>query len=203
MLSNRHLRLLLFVAVAALHVLLLLLLVFNVKTTSMEAEENARVMKVTDLAEAPPPPPPEEEIPQVEAIAETLIETDTEPLQTIVAHGTITTPTVQVTAPSWDDYLPIHKVSDPPKFDERDIMSSLVYPPIALRSGIEGRVILELFVDRNGMVQRISILQENPKDRGFGEAAVKAFTDRKGTPARSNGEPVSARYRYPVTFKIK
>jgi protein TonB len=195
--SNRRLRLLLFLAVAAIHVLLLLLIAFNVQTVSMEAEENARVIKVTDLAELPPPPP--EEIPQVEAIAETLIETETEPLQIIVAHGTIT----QVSAPTWDDYLPIHKVSDPPRFDERDIMSALVFPPIALRSGIEGRVILELFVDRNGMVQRISILQENPKDRGFGEAAVKAFTGRQGSPARANGEPVSARYRYPVSFKIK
>jgi protein TonB len=82
-------------------------------------------------------------------------------------------------------------------------MKDLVYPPIALRSGIEGRVILELFVDRTGAVQKIVILQENPLDRGFGEAAVRAFTDRKGVPAYANGEPVSARYRYPVTFKLK
>lgn len=202
MLNKRSLRFLLFLAVAVLHFLLLILIAFNVKSAAIEAEENARVMKLTDLDEAPPPPPEEDEIPQVEAIAENIIETEIEPLQVIVAHGTITTPPV-VAAPSWDDYLPIHKVSDPPRFDEKDIMSSLVYPPIALRSGIEGRVILELFVDRNGEVQRISILQENPKDRGFGEAAVRAFTDRKGTPARANGEPVSARYRYPVTFKIK
>jgi len=195
MLNERYLRLLLFVAVAALHVVLLFLIAFNVNTLSQEAEENARVMKVTDLAEAPPPP--EEEIPQVEAIAETMIETDTEPVQNIVAPGSITT------APSWDDYLPIHKVSEPPRFDERDITAALVYPPIALRSAIEGRVVLELFVDRNGIVQRITVLREDPPDRGFGEAAVKAFTGKRGNPARSNGEPVSARYRYPVSFKIK
>ncbi|MDR0456251.1 MAG: energy transducer TonB [Treponema sp.] len=194
--SQRRLRLLLFLAVAAIHALLLFFIAFNVKTASQEAEENARVMKLTDLAEAPPPPP-EEELPQVEAIAETMIETDTPPLQTIVAPGSLTS------APSWDDYLPIHKVSDPPRFDEKEITAALVYPPIALRSAIEGRVILELFVDRNGLVQRITILQENPKDRGFGEAAVKAFTGRRCIPAHANGEPVSARYRYPVSFKIK
>jgi len=32
---------------------------------------------------------------------------------------------------------------------------------------------------------------------------VKVFTGRRGTPAYANGEPVSARYRYPVSFKIK
>ena len=193
--NERRLRLLLFAAVAALHVILLFAIAFNVNTTAQDGEENARVMKLTDLAEAPPPPP--EEIPQVESIAETMIETDVEPVQIVVAPGSITT------TPSWDDYLPIHKVSEPPRFDERDIMASLVYPPIALRSAIEGRVVLELFVDRNGLVQRVSILREEPPDRGFGEAAIRAFTGRRGTPAMANGEPVSSRYRYPVSFRIK
>jgi len=153
-------------------------------------------MKLTDLAEAPPPPP--EELPQVESIAETMIETDTEPLQTIVAPGSITT------AQSWDDYLPAHTVALPPRFDERDIMASLVYPPIALRSAIEGRVILELFVDRNGLVQRVIIMKEDPPDRGFGEAAIRAFTGKRGAPAHDmNGDAVSSRYRYPVSFRIK
>jgi len=194
--SQRRFRLLLFLAVAVIHVLLLFLIAFNVKTAAQEAEENARVMKLTDLAEAPPPPP--EELPMVEAIAETMIETETAPLQTIVAAGSL-----KSNDASWEDYLPIHKVSEPPRFDEREITSALMYPPIALRSAIEGRVILELFVDRNGIVQRIIILREEPKDRGFGEAAVKAFTGKRCMPAYANGEPVSARYRYPVSFKIK
>ena len=194
--NERRLRFLLFLAVAALHVILLFAIAFNVDTMSQEAEENARVMKVTDLAEAPPPPP-EKEIPQVESIAETMIETDIEPVQTIVAPGSITT------TQSWDDYLPIHKVSQPPRFDESEITSAMIYPPIAHRSGIEGRVILELFIDRNGMVQRIIILREEPLNRGFGEAAIRAFTGRRCAPAMANGEPVSTRFRYPVSFRIK
>jgi protein TonB len=192
--SENRLRLILFIAVAALHAVLILFLAVHIKPLSQEVEENARIMKITDLEEEPPP---EEELPQVEAIAENLIETDTEPLQTIVAHGSITH------SDSWDNYLPIHLVSESPRFDEREILAALVYPPIAHRAGIEGRVILELFIDRNGLVQRITILQENPKDRGFGEAAVKAFTGKRCQPAQANGEPVSARYRYPVTFKLK
>jgi len=183
----------------------------------MEQIENARVMKLTDLNEAPPPPPPPPPpnaapVPVVEEIAETMIETDVVPLQTVVAAGTITTPPVPIpaviaeieaVAPAEDDYLPMHKLSSPPHFEASSIAADLVYPPIALRSGIEGRVILELFVDRTGKVTRITILREEPANRGFGEAAVRAFTDRKGIPAISNGEPVSARYRYPVAFKIK
>jgi len=175
-----------------LHLLVIFFLVFDTERLVQEEPENARVMKLTDIDELPPPPDPE--IPQVEEIAETMIETDIPPVQTVVAAGTLITQ---------DNYLPMHQLSSPPQFDANAIASDLVYPPIALRSGIEGRVILELFVDRTGTVQRITILREDPADRGFGDAAVKAFTGRKGKPATANGEPVSARYRYPVTFRIK
>jgi protein TonB len=200
MLNEKRIRLLIFFIVAVIHIVLIFFLSFSLKVDSQAQSESARMMKLTDLSEIEPEPPPPEEVvtPMVESIAETMIETEVVPEQIVVAPGTIIT-----TAPSWDDYLPIHKVSDPPRFNERDIYADLVYPPIALRSGIAGRVILELFIDRNGHVQQILILQEEPKDRGFGDAAVKAFTGKRGTPAFANGEPVSARYRYPVSFKIK
>ena len=198
----------LFIIVAAVHIILILFLSFNIAVSPEKTPEAARIMRLTDLDELvpeppppPPPPPPEEvDIPVVEAIAETIIETDIEPEQIVVAPGTLTEP---FGPESWDDYLPIHQVSVPPQFDEREILSALIYPPIAHRSGIEGRVILELFVDRNGVVQQVRILQENPPDRGFGEAAMRAFTGKRGNPAMADGVAVSARYRYPVSFRIR
>ncbi|MDR2923397.1 MAG: energy transducer TonB [Treponema sp.] len=174
------------------------------KIDSLAPSENARMMKLVDFSEIvpePPPPPPKEiEIPVVESIAETMIETDKPPDQIVVAPGAITAPVT----PSWDDYLPVHMVSVPPKINAEELYSDIVYPPIALRSGIEGSVIVELFIDRGGHVQQILILQENPKDRGFGDAAIRGFTGKRGTPAYdADGNPVSARLRYPVRFKIK
>jgi len=188
-------RLIIVIFTAALHLVIIFFLVFDTDRYNQEAMENARVMKVTDLAELPPPEP-DPEIPQVEEIAEIMIETDIPPVQTVVAAGTLN-------LQSFDNYLQMHQVSIRPQFDEDAVMAELIYPPIALRSGIEGRVILELFVDRAGYVQRITILREEPEGRGFGEAAVRAFTGRRGTPAYANGEPVSCRYRYPVSFRIR
>ena len=210
MLNENRLRLLIFFIVAVIHIVLIFFLTFNLKIDFQAQPENARMMKLTDLAELepepPPPPPPEEvQIPMVESIAETMIETDEVPDQIVVAPNTITvanTPAVPAEA-SWDDYLPRHRVTDPPKFNEKEIYADLVYPPIALRSGIEGRVIVELFVDRNGQIQRVLVMQENPQNRGFGEAAVNAFMGKRGVPAKANGEQVSARYRYPVRFTLK
>jgi protein TonB len=97
----------------------------------------------------------------------------------------------------------MHRISAPPVFDEGEIIRALVYPPIALRSGLEGMVYLELFIDREGSVQRITVLKEDPPERGFGEAAVNAFRGIRGKPAESNGQPVAVRYRYPVRFRMR
>ena len=202
--NENRTRLAVFAAVVIVHVVLLLFVAVNISAVSQAAPENARVMKVTDLMEEIPPPPEEEEIPMVEAIAEIMIETDIVPEQVVVAPVSIATPpsNAPVTSP-WGDYLPMHLISVPPQFNERQIASSIVYPPIAYRSGIEGRVTLELFVDKNGYVQRILILLEDPPNRGFGEAAINAFTGKRAVPAEANGEPVSARYRRPVRFTIR
>jgi len=183
--NEKKTRIIIFIVTAAIHLLVIFCLVFNVVVIQQEVPENARVMKLTDIAELPP------ELPTVEEIAEEMIETDTAPLQNVVAAGSL----------SFDDYLPAHMVSVSPVFDEKAI--SFVYPPIAQRSGIGGKVLLELYVDRTGVVKNVKILREDPEGRGFGEAAVKAFTGRKGTPAYANGEAVSCHFRYPVTFTIK
>ena len=205
--NEKILRLTVFIIAAALHLLVLFFLAFNMQRSMQTEEDNARIMKLTDIDELPPPPPPEPEIPQVEEIAETMIETDIPPIQEVVAAGTI------IARDESEEYLPMHQVSTRPLFDLDAIQGSLVYPPIAHRSSIEGRAILELFVDRTGFVQRVIIIREEIRlpdgtfkednTRGFGAAAVRAFEGRKGIPATANGEPVSCRYRYPVSFRLR
>jgi protein TonB len=137
----------------------------------------------------------------VEAIAETMIETDEEPDQIVVSG--IIAPRQSAYGYGQEEYLPMHRVSVPPVFSEKEIKDRLVYPPIALRAKIEGMVYLELFVDRYGEIQRITVLRESPENRGFSEAAVKAFEGIRGSPAQANGAAVAVRYRYPVRFAIR
>jgi protein TonB len=211
------LRLVLFTLVALAHGALILLLAFQVRSAPRSEEEPLRIMKLADLVEAPPLPPPpppppppsrqEERVPEnaVESIAENFIETDEVPKdEVVVSPGTIPAPSPVVTASSTEEvYLRPHQVSDPPKFDEADIRNALRYPPIALRSGIEGTVYLELFIDREGAVRQITVLREDPPGRGFAEAALRAFEGLRCTPAQANGQNVSVRYRYPVSFRLR
>ncbi|MCL2205658.1 MAG: energy transducer TonB [Treponema sp.] len=195
-------RLILFVTVAVAHAILILFLVVNVHSAPMEVYEPVLVMHLTDFDEIlppppPPPPPPPVAIPEdvqvIEAIAEVMIEVEVVPEQVVVAA---------VIAP-WDDFLPARRVTSPPRFNQRAIAADLVFPPQALHSGIEGRVMLELFVDRDGVVQHVRILREDPEGWGFGEAARRVFTGRRGSPAMLDGNPVPVRFRYPVTFRIR
>ncbi|MDR1363861.1 MAG: energy transducer TonB [Spirochaetaceae bacterium] len=206
--------------VAALHIFLLFFIVFTVEVTAGPVETIAAVMKLADIEEETPPPPPQEAPPPppllrpsppalvkkaapveqeiIETIAETVIEVDEAPVVEVAVIIPSAAP-VRYT----EEYLPQNKVSVLPQLDERDIRSRLVYPPIALRSGLEGIVYLELYIDRDGQVRRVVILKENPAGRGFGEAAIKAFEGLRGKPAQANGESVAVRYRYPVRFQIK
>ncbi|AEF81461.1 energy transducer TonB [Leadbettera azotonutricia] len=200
--GENKIRLLIFMLVAALHGILLFFVVFHFKNEIKAEEPPANVMKLVDVREQlPPPPPPRERPPEivqntVEAVAETMIETDEVP-------DAVITSTLPYVEEETIEYLPMNKVSRLPEFPEDQIKRAIVYPPIALRSNIEGTVYLELFVDRQGVIRQISILRETPEGRGFGEAAVNAFKGIQGKPAESNGQIVAVRYRYPIRFTIR
>jgi protein TonB len=205
-------RLLIFLAVAGLHLIFIFFFVITLDAVTAVPEQPAAVMKLTDLAEEepppppPPPPPPQEESREnvVETIAENMIETEEVPPEQVLAPpGSVTAPPVQYAPPEEENYLPMHLISSAPVFSEREILRALVYPAIPLRSGIEGMVYLELFIDREGLVKRITVLKETPPERGFGEAAVKAFEGMRCKPAEANGQAVAVRFRYPVRFKIR
>jgi protein TonB len=193
-------RLLVFGAVAALHAFVLVFFVVHMGVSDIAPNAPLTVMKLTDIREAAPPPPPPERKPErrqsPEPIAQNMVETETPPPEPEFETAPAYRP------PEAENYLPMHRVSFPPVIAETDLLKSLAYPPIAQRSGVEGMVHLELFIDRQGIVQRVVILKETPENYGFGEAAAKAFRGRACTPAQANGEPVAVRYRYPVRFKL-
>jgi protein TonB len=196
-----------FLFACVVHAMLLVFVVFRIETTEQAEEVPANIMKLVDVREEtpppPPPPPPRERPPEtfqntVEAVAETMVETDEVPDEVISES----VPYVEEREEQIE-FLPMSKISTLPVFPEDQIRRAIVYPPIALRSGIEGIVYLELFVDSQGEIRQISILKETPEGRGFGQAAINAFRGIRGTPAESNGQKVAVRFRYPVRFTIR
>jgi protein TonB len=95
------------------------------------------------------------------------------------------------------------RITEEPVFQRDQICRNTIYPRIALNSGVEGTVYHELFIDAQGNIRDIWILNENPADRGFGEAAKNAFNGIKVIPAKADGKNVAVRYRYPIRFTIR
>jgi protein TonB len=204
--NGEHLsRVICIAVVAALHILLLCFLVFDIDVTQIIPDPPVAVMKLTDIQEYTPPPPPTVARPvqnTAETVAEEIVEVEElEPSAEESAPAGTGHNTGSNTGP---DYLPQHQISVLPEFDRRELQRRTVYPPIARRSEIEGSVVLELFIDREGYVRNIAVLRETPEGRGFAEAAVKAFQGMKATrPAQANGEDVAVRYRWPVRFTLR
>ncbi|MDR1218098.1 MAG: energy transducer TonB [Treponema sp.] len=212
--NENRTRLIIFIFVGALHAFLLFFIAFKINTVIPNGEDAPKVMKLADIREdAPPlpPPPPRKVEPApvpsqniAPAVAENMIATDKPPADQVIGDpesGVYEGELVDVEPAI--DFLPQHKISMPPALSDDQIRRNTEYPAIALRSGVEGVVILELFIDSRGEIRRINILKEDPPDRGFAEAAVNAFRDITAVPAESNGVAVAVRYRYPVRFKIK
>jgi protein TonB len=157
-------------------------------------------------------------LPEAVIIVNTTPPEDDDPLNTTPLPGEDDTPNTRpppasgsavetVSLPEaggWEEeYLPADRISDMPVFPEAEILAALVYPPAAKRAGIEGRVILALFIHQTGEIRRIDLLSEEPAGRGFGEAARKAFQGIVCEPAKANGQAVSSRIRYPLSFRLR
>jgi protein TonB len=204
-------RLIAFSVAALAHILLLLFLIFDIEIAQIIPDPPVTVMKLADIQEyapPPPPPPPPPVVPAaapstVEAIAEEMIEVDELEPEAAVTVAAAPAESIRGTGNTGPDYLPQSRISVLPIFDLNELKIRTVYPPIARRSGIEGNVILELFIDKEGVVRNIAVLRETPEGRGFAEAAVKAFQGMRAIPGQANGEDVGVRYRWPVRFSLK
>jgi protein TonB len=82
------------------------------------------------------------------------------------------------------------------------IQRNIVYPEIAQEAGIEGKVIIQAFIDDKGRVQGMSVLQGIP-NTGLNEAAMAAIKKTRFKPAQQRDRPVGVYISIPVNFKLK
>lgn len=82
------------------------------------------------------------------------------------------------------------------------IGSHLKYPTIAAENGIEGRVIVQFVVGKDGRVRDATIMRSlNPACDKEAERVVLAMP--KWIPGKQNGKEVSVKYTLPITFKLQ
>lgn len=82
------------------------------------------------------------------------------------------------------------------------IVEKLVYPPIALEAGIEGTVILQVFVSKKGFVEDV-VMQKSLPNTGFDEAAIRTVKQVRFKPAMQRDRPLGVWIAIPIRFKLR
>lgn len=77
-----------------------------------------------------------------------------------------------------------------------------VYPEKALAEEIEGSVVLDLVIRKDGTVAEVTVLRCKPTGWGLEQAAVEAVRQWRYEPARFRGEPVEVQLTVYVEFKL-
>lgn len=81
------------------------------------------------------------------------------------------------------------------------LQSALRYPEIARRAGIQGKVILEIFVSEEGDVTETRVIK-SMGNNGLDEAAIYAAKAVKWKPAVLNDQPVATWVSLPIVFRL-
>lgn len=81
------------------------------------------------------------------------------------------------------------------------IADSINYPAEAVQEGVEGRVVVEFTVSKNGEIIRSYILRG--RHQALNKEALRLVNAMpKWQPGIQNGTPVNVRYTMPVVFKL-
>ncbi|MCG6913225.1 energy transducer TonB [bacterium BMS3Abin03] len=179
----------------------------NLRESKVVLEGPQELFKVEDIQqtkqEERPPPPPKPPIP-IEAPSEDV-------LQDIDIESTELDLNANLEAPPPPPKE--EKVEEEPTYfvavEEmpepiggiKGIQDKIIYPEIAKRAGVEGKVYILAFVDKTGTVTKAQVIKGI--GAGCDEAALDAVLKTKFKPGKQRGKPVNVQVSIPIIFKLQ
>lgn len=108
-----------------------------------------------------------------------------------------------------EETLPFVTVEQKPTFNGGDandfakwVNSRLVYPEIAKDNGVEGRVVLQFTIGKDGRLQDVKVL--NSPDESLAREAVRVVSSSpKWEPGRQRDRAVKVSYTFPVIYRLR
>ena len=81
------------------------------------------------------------------------------------------------------------------------LAENLEYPNEARKDGIEGRVVVEFWVEKDGSITNVEVLR--PVDRHLDAEAVRLIKSMPNwIPGEQRGKPVRVRFVMPINFRL-
>lgn len=190
----------------------------SARDTSQEVLENT--LQVEDLKQEEEPEPEQVEQPQQELVVElpenfNVVDNNVEVAQTSFIsdpndNRTPTPPPAPVAPePVQEEADEIfHVVEQAPEFPggQSELMkylsSSIRYPEIAVENGIQGRVIVQFVVEKDGSATQVEVARG--VDPSLDKEAIRVVKEMpKWKPGQQRGKPVRTKFTLPVQFRLQ
>ncbi len=184
--------------------------IYDVVDTGMQAEEEIEIMQ-TQQEITPPPPPPAPDVVEVINVVEDDVIVESVEIQTEDnknAEVVIAAPVAVAQVQEEEDNVVFQVVETMPSFPNGDqalfkfLGENVKYPVIAQENGIQGRVICQFVVNRDGSIVDVEVVR--PVDPSLDKEAIRVIKSMpKWSPGKQRGKPVRVKYTLPVNFKLQ
>jgi protein TonB len=179
----------------------------DIKKSEVQLEGTQELFTVEDIQQTKqenrPPPPPKPPIP-IEAPSDDVLEDieigDTE-IDLEAEMEAPPPPKEEKKVEEEPTYFVAVEEMPEPIGGIKGIQEKIVYPEIAKRAGVEGKVYVLAFVDESGNVTKAQVLKGI--GAGCDEAALDAVQKTRFKPGKQRGKPVKVQVSIPIIFKLQ
>ncbi|MBO4621383.1 MAG: energy transducer TonB [Paludibacteraceae bacterium] len=173
-------------------------------------EEELDIQQTSQETPPPPPPAPVQEIEVLNVVDDEVqterIEINTEENNEVIE---IKAPVEQVVEEEEKEDEIFMVVETMPEFPGgqaelfKYLSENVKYPVIAQENGIQGRVICQFVVNKNGSIVDVEVVRSGG-DASLDKEAVRVIKSMpKWKPGKQRGKPVRVKYTVPVNFKLQ
>ena len=182
---------------------------YDVTDTEFLFEEEVEIQQTSQETPPPPPPPAVQEVEVLNVVEDNVetesIEVNTEETETEVV---IAAP-VEAPVEEEEEEVVFVVVESMPEFPGgqqalfKYLSENVKYPVIAQENGIQGRVICQFVVNKDGSIVDVEVVRSGG-DASLDKEAVRVIkTMPKWKPGKQRGKPVRVKYTLPVNFKLQ
>ena len=183
---------------------------YEVTDTEFFFEEEIDIQQTTQETPPPPPPPAVQEV-EVLNVVEDDVETETIEINTEDDKDVevVIAPPVEAPVEEEEEEVVFMVVESMPEFPGgqqalfKYLAENVKYPVIAQENGIQGRVICQFVVNKDGSIVDVVVVRSSGEPSLDKEALRVINSMPKWKPGKQRGKPVRVKYTVPVNFRLQ
>ena len=182
---------------------------YEVTDTEFLFEEEVEIQQTTQETPPPPPPPAVQEV-EVLNVVEDNVETETIEVSTEeTEQEVVIAAPVEAPVEEEEEEVVFVVVESMPEFPGgqqalfKYLSENVKYPVIAQENGIQGRVICQFVVNKDGSIVDVEVVRSGG-DPSLDKEAIRVIKSMpKWKPGKQRGKAVRVKYTVPVNFKLQ